>query len=154
MTNAYKELFDSATVGLWRTTINEGEFLNVNSAVASILGYDDTDDLSQYRSVDLYDQDVRNAFIDELRELQEIEDFEVCMKKKDGTPIWVAISAKIYPEKGYLEGSIRDISNKKKQEENFAPHLQKLSLLKQNIMKRLQENDFKDFSRNKAVKIV
>ena len=76
------------------------------------------------------------------------------MKKKDGTPIWVAISAKIYPEKGYLEGSIRDISNKKKQEENFAPHLQKLSLLKQNIMKRLQENDFKDFSRNKAVKIV
>lgn len=140
MTNEdYKELYDSATVGLWRTTIDEGLFINVNSAVAHILGYDDVEDLVGTKSSNLYERD---AFVEELKEIQEIENFEVCMEKKDGSFVWVSISAKIYPEKGYIEGSIRDISCQKRQEACFIPHLQKLSCLKQSIMNRLKQDDY------------
>lgn len=148
MTNEdYKELYNSARVGLWRTTIDEGKFINVNSAVADILGYDDVDDLAANRASDLYDRD---AFVDELKDLQEIEDFEVCMTKKDGSLVWVSICAKIYPEKGYIEGTIRDISDQKSQEACFIPHIQKLSSLKQNIMNRLKQEE--SYCQSKSLK--
>lgn len=153
MSDNYKELYDSAKVGLWRTTIDEGRFLNVNTAVAHILGYDDVEDLISHNATELYN---REPFIDELKEVEEVEDFQLCMSKKDGSPIWVSISAKIHPEKGYIEGSIRDINDQKIQEQRFIPHLQKLSSLNQCIMNRLQDDVAycHKTSRNKSLKIV
>lgn len=149
MTNEdYKELYDSATVGLWRTTINDGKFINANSAVADILGYDDIDDLMSQKTSDFYDRDI---FIEELEKLKEVNNFEICMRKKDGSSVWVSISAKIYPKKGYIEGSIRDITLQKQQTKNIIPHLQKLSSLKQNIIARLNEEE-PVFYQNTSVK--
>lgn len=154
MTNEdYKELYDSATVGLWRTAISDGRFLNLNSAVAHILGYDDIDDLAACNASHLYERTYdRQALIEELEELREVEDFEVCMKKKDGSPVWVAISAKIYPEKGYIEGSIRDITKEKETTDRFIPHLEKLSGIKENIKNRLQQ-DQREYAGNKSLRI-
>jgi PAS domain S-box-containing protein len=156
MTNDdYKELFDCATIGLWRTTIN-GTFINVNSYVAHILGYDSINDLKQHNAAVLYDSDKREEFVEQLKQFGEISNFEIRMRKKDQTTIWVSISAKIYPEKGYIEGSIQDISSRKNMEESFIPHLQTISSLKETIIQRIQDGDnvFKNLSRSKSLKTV
>jgi len=141
MTNEdYKELYNSAIIGLWRTSIDDGKFISANSAVAHIFGYDDVDDLVTDKFCNLK----------ELKDPQKNENFEVCLEKKDGSPVWVSISAKIYPEKDYIEGSIRDITEQKKHEINLVPHLQKLSSLKQNIINRLKQEDA--FHQSKSVK--
>lgn len=133
----YCDVYNSATIGLWRTTIADGKFLIANALTLKILGYDSLEDLQTKKASNLYD---RKKFIEELTELQEIKDFEARMSKKDGTQIWVAICAKIYPEKGYIEGSIQDISEKKRQEDIFIPHLEKIFSLKECIMNRLQND--------------
>lgn len=151
MTNEdYKELYNSATVGLWRTSISDGKFLNLNSAVANILGYDDVDDLAAHRASDLYEKIYdRQSLIEELEKLREVTDFEVCMKKKDGSPVWVSISAKMYPDKDYIEGSIRNITC---ETERIMPHLEKLSCLKENIIKKLKQDQL-EYAGNKSSKI-
>lgn len=145
----YKELYDSATVGLWRTTISDGKFININSAVANILGYDDVADLISCNAYHLYEKACdRQSLIEDLGKFLEIENFQVRMKKKDGSPIWVAISAKIYPEKGYIEGSIRDITKEKEMIDRFIPHLEKISSINEDIKNRLQQ-----YVVNKSLKI-
>jgi PAS domain S-box-containing protein len=138
MNDDYKNLYNGAPVGLWRTSIDTGKFLQANEATVNILGFRDFDDLSQYVSTDLYDQQARTNLIKELEEVQEISDFHVVMTRKDGRQITVSVSAKIHPDKGYLEGTIRDVSGVISLEAaSLIPHLEKMSLLKKHILERV-----------------
>ena len=133
--NEYKELFDSACVGLWRSDSN-GKIIAANTEVASILGFNDATDLLNHKIVD---ENIKN-----------VQDLEVCMKKKDGTDIWVSLSTKTCPEKGFIEGYIKDISEKKEQESQIFPYIEKLSEIKQKCLERLER--LKEVG-NKSVKI-
>ena len=141
----YKELCNSAPVGLWRTQIKDGKFLYANNAFLSILGFNSFQELSQYCSTDLYDKKIREEIVDHLNENQEIKDFKVFMKKQDGQEITVLLSAKIHPENGYIEGTLKDITNTISLEvAALIPHLEKISLLKQHIMERIENNSISD----------
>ena len=49
-----------------------------------------------------------------MNRIREINDFEACFSRKDGEEVWVRFSAKVYPERGYLEGIGYDITEEKK----------------------------------------
>jgi PAS domain S-box-containing protein len=80
------------------------------------MGYDDPEKLiqagiavSQYYSVER-----RAQFIKELREKGGVADFEANWILPGGRELDIAVSAKIFPEAGYLEGVIVDITERKK----------------------------------------
>lgn len=140
MTN-YDDLYNGVPVGLWRTNIVDGKFLHANDATLNILGFSSFEELSQYASADFYDRKVRDNLIKELLEVGEVTDLTFIMQKKDRTEITVSVSAKIFPDKGYLEGTIQDITGSISLEALCLPHLEKMSLLKQDIIKKINEDD-------------
>lgn len=140
MSGDYKELCNSAPVGLWRTQIKDGKFLFANDAFLDILGFSSFQELSQFCSTDLYDKKVRTEILEILNEAKEIKDFKVIMTGKNGYNVIVLLSAKIHPDKGYIEGTLKDITNLISFEAALIPHLEKISLLKQHILERIEEN--------------
>lgn len=139
MTN-YKELYNGAPVGLWRTRIDDGTFLDANEATVLILGYKSFEELSNCVTTDLYDPEVRKRLVEELKEVQEITDFQFAMRRKDGREITVSISAKINQEQGYIEGTIKDVTGTISLESaSLIPHLEKMSILKRDIINKIND---------------
>ncbi len=134
----YKDLYETAPVGLWRTHIDNGHFIHANEAAINILGFSDFDDLSTHSATDLYDAKEREELIQELRRHGEVSDFQVAMKRKDGKEIFVNLSAKLNEEKGYIEGTIRDMTGIISIKASaIIPHLEKMSELKKHILEKI-----------------
>jgi PAS domain S-box-containing protein len=114
----YRDIFHNSQVGLARTRASDGEFLEANDRMATMLGYKNRLELLDEfysASVYKYPQD-RKYMIETIKEYGEINDFEVNIYKKDGADIWVRYSAKLYPDEGYLDVVVIDITNEKKAE--------------------------------------
>ena len=91
----YRNLVDHAAYGIYRST-EAGQFLSVNPALASMLGYDDVDDLMGVDMArDLYvDASERRRLIDLYHERDRIASVEVGWRRKDGGQITVRLSGR------------------------------------------------------------
>lgn len=147
----YRRLYESAPVGLWQTSIDKGQFLSANKEACNILGYDSFEDLSTVLATDLYDTTVREDLLKYLLKVKEVKDYPVTMTRKDGKEISVLLSAKIYPDKGYIQGTIRDVTENISLESILAPHIQKMSILKQHIVQRLESSNYEQYTSSKTI---
>lgn len=139
MTNSdYKDMYDSAPIGLWRSGVQDGKLLSANQEMATILGYRDVDELSTYVERGHY-----NGFREALRQALnegDIQNLEVPLERKDGSEVWVSLSAQLHADKGYIEGSIRDISEDRVFALTIMPYIDKIKVLKQHIKQRLDQH--------------
>jgi len=111
----YRNLFDNAYVGIARASIRGGTILEANRKAAEILGYENVVDL-QGRSLifEVYaDKGNCEALLAEIFRNGKIEDFETRITRKDGEIIWIRYSGRAYPEQGYIEGVILEITAEK-----------------------------------------
>jgi PAS domain S-box-containing protein len=108
----YKELYQNARACLFRTRISDGLLLDFSRATTRLLGYTNRADYENSFSVTktYVDPQQRELLVETLKKNERVHGFEVQLKRKDGSPIWVAISAEIFPEKDYIEGAMQDIS--------------------------------------------
>ena len=111
----YRNIFSNAQVGIFRTRISDGKLLECNDSFARTYGYATSEEcMADYTSSERYtDPAAREKTVDALMERGEINDFEACFSRKDGEEVWVRFSAKVYPERGYLEGIGYDITEEK-----------------------------------------
>jgi PAS domain-containing protein len=138
----YKDLYEASPIGLWRTNIEDGKFIHANEAAVHILGFANFAELSHCVSKDLYDPAIRKQLVNKLKIESEINDFYVVMKRKDEQEITVVLSAKINLSKGYIEGTIRDVTGVINMEEaKLIPHLEKISSLREHILEKIKQND-------------
>ena len=116
----YRSIFENAVEGIFLVT-TDGQFINANPSMAQILGYASSEELCR-QVTDIEHQlyslpEQRDKVIRMLRKNETLADFEVSFRKKDGSNIWVSLSARaIYDENGELfmiEGFIVDISERK-----------------------------------------
>ncbi|MCG8435849.1 MAG: PAS domain S-box protein, partial [Gammaproteobacteria bacterium] len=116
----YQELFKNATEGIYQSH-PDGYFINVNPAMAQILGYSSARELME-TTRDIANQfyvspDVRLSLIEKLKNDGRFTNIEAQVYKKDGSRIWVSENSRaVYDEKGklrYLEGTIVDITSRK-----------------------------------------
>ncbi len=126
----YRSLFDGIPAGLYRST-PDGHFLDVNPAMAHMLGYPDREALLSVSVQDLYDNtDDRSHWMTRMKESGEIQAYEMRLHKYDGSPIWVENSARAVMDASgavlHYEGSLKDTTERretnaalKKSEENF-----------------------------------
>ena len=113
--NKYRQLIETLQDGVYRSS-HEGRFLEVNSAMVKILGYDSKEELL---AIDIPSQlyfvqeDRQSAALDE--KLIEMGVFR--LRKKDGSEIWVEDHGRhVVDDKGtilYHEGILRDITERK-----------------------------------------
>lgn len=108
----YRELFESSVDGIYKST-PEGKFIDVNIALVNMLGYDSKEELLGIDiKTDLY-FDIKDRELEQPDENQE-KNAKLMLRKKDGSPVWVADSGKVITDsKGnvlYHEGILRDVS--------------------------------------------
>jgi PAS domain S-box-containing protein len=129
----YRTLFDGVPVGLYRTT-PAGQFLDANLALVEMYGYPDRKELLATRLTDVYaDPDERVHWMVLMEDQGIVRDFEACVKRHDGTMIWVNDTARVVKdEQGdvlYYEGSQENITERKYAEEKlreYQEHLEEL----------------------------
>ncbi len=110
----YRSLYEYALSGLYRSRISDGKILLANKIVADILGYESVEELTkEFKFSEVYSTKKRLELIKILEQESTITDFEIEVKKKDGKKIDLIISAKIFPEDGYIEGAMIDITERK-----------------------------------------
>lgn len=122
----YRAIFENAVEGIFQSSL-EGELLAANPAFARMLGYDSPDELlSSVTNItrQLYVQpEVRSLFVEGIERDGVIRGFECELYRKDGSKIWVAMSARDIRdgETGarYYEGTVEDITEKKKVEQEL-----------------------------------
>ncbi len=122
----YRSIFDNAVEGIFQTTVN-GKFLTVNPAMAQMLGYKSPKELMaavQDVARQLYvNPSRRQEYAALLAEHGVVSGFECEFLRKDGTPIWVSLTARVIRNsKGEItnyEGTIENISPRKLVEEQL-----------------------------------
>ncbi|MDH4228007.1 MAG: PAS domain S-box protein [Deltaproteobacteria bacterium] len=114
----YREMFQNSLVGLSRTRASDGKLIEANERLASMFGYKNREEmLEQFYAPSAYARiEDRNYMVEHIKEHGQINDYEVFARKKDGSNIWVKYSAKLYPEKGYLDVVVVDITKEKEAE--------------------------------------
>lgn len=118
--NKYWMLFENIPVGLYWIA-PEGEILDLNPAMAQILGFQDRQDALGRNAREFYlDPSVREHSVELLRTDNSLRNFEFQLRRADGEVIWVQDNVRaVFDGDGqvaYYEGSLLDINRKKEEE--------------------------------------
>ncbi|MBI9086494.1 MAG: PAS domain S-box protein [Desulfobacterales bacterium] len=111
----YQSLFDNAQVALFRTGVSDGKLIEINRRYAQMAGYENVQDcMAEFNSSKAWtDPAGRDELVKILREKGHVNDYETEIIRRDGTPIWILFSATVFPEPGFIEGSIVEITDRK-----------------------------------------
>jgi PAS domain S-box-containing protein len=132
----FRQIFEDAPEGIYQTT-REGEILVLNPAGARMLGY-----ASSKESVATVSDSANDAWLNLgdrarysqlLEEQGEIDGFSCQLKRTDGTPIWVSLTARrVCGQDGqtlYYQGFMEDITERKAMEVDRVAKIRELHVL-------------------------
>ena len=129
----YRRIFENSKDMVFITSV-DGKFIDVNEAGVEILGYGSKERLLGTKSTHTYfDAEERPRFQGEIDQKGFVKDYEVRLKREDGTPVDALITASVRKDKegriiGY-EGIIKDISIRKRMEEGLIQRTKELEAL-------------------------
>jgi len=130
----FRNIFENATIGIYRTS-PEGEIIMSNPALVDMLGYETFDEL---RNINLEEggfapQYRRFDFKERIENEGSVKGLESGWTRKDGSTVFVRESARaVWDDEEnilYYEGTVEDISQRKKAEvelEKYQKHLEDL----------------------------
>ncbi|MFC1886879.1 PAS domain-containing protein, partial [Thermodesulfobacteriota bacterium] len=141
----YRNFFDNALVGMFRTRISDGKVLDCNDRFAINYGYKSREEcIDKFVVSDHYvDPGTRKRLMIHLRENGEINNFEAYFYRKDGAIIYVRFYARLYPERGYMEGVGFDITDQKLAEEALRKSEERYRTILESIEEAYFELDLK-----------
>ncbi len=115
----FRNLYSTALVGLYRTSIDGNETLAANPALYRQFGYDSLEQfMEESTPADIYvEPGRRETLMETLREQGKVDNFEFLGRRRDGSIRHFLLSGTLYEEPGYLEGAVLDITDRKQAEE-------------------------------------
>jgi diguanylate cyclase (GGDEF)-like protein/PAS domain S-box-containing protein len=143
----YKNFYNNALVGLFRTRISDGMYIEMNPKAAEQQGLPLDEIVGKIRAIDQYKKpSQRKELLEKLQKYGEVHDFETILALPNGKDKDIAISVKAYPEKDYMEGAVLDITNRKKAERKLKKLNKKLLKLvfKDSLTNTINKNPFVD----------
>jgi diguanylate cyclase (GGDEF)-like protein/PAS domain S-box-containing protein len=121
----YRLLFERNLAGVYRATL-DGRLLECNEAFARILGYSSRDEVLAHSAWDLFfNREDREASLARLKEKGSLTNFEVRVRRRDGTSLWALENETLIPGKDgadLVEGTLIDITERKMAEERIEFH--------------------------------
>lgn len=129
----YRLLFELNLAGVYRTTL-DGRILDCNESLAAMLGYASREEVMALRAQDLYLKKTdRDAFLRRLRKTGVLTNSEFCLKRKDGTPIYILENVTLVPDASgeltIIQGTAVDITERKHAEEALRESEQRYRVL-------------------------
>ena len=120
----YRRLFERNLAGVFRSTLS-GRILECNQAFARIFGYERPEELVDLHASDLYlKAEDRAAFVERIRAERTLVGYEAAFRRRDGSLVWTLENVTLVETDGggepeLLEGTMIDITERKKLEEQF-----------------------------------
>jgi diguanylate cyclase (GGDEF)-like protein/PAS domain S-box-containing protein len=112
----HRLLFERNLAGVYQNRL-DGRMLDCNEAMAAMLGYDSREEFLKLNARDLYfDPHERDAFTTAVLAGNGIRGVEVCLRRRDGRPVWLLESVHLLTNTGeapVLEGTVIDITDRK-----------------------------------------
>lgn len=122
LANPYRAFFENSTIGMYRSTA-DGRFVEVNVALATLLGYRDPTDLLGMvaDASDLYlDVAQRTLLLERLAGTPEGASLEYPLRRRDGRVIWVLEHGRAVRDASgeirYYEGTLLDVTDRRNTE--------------------------------------
>lgn len=115
----FRNLFENSQVGIFRSGLESGELLDANQRLLDMFGYDSAEQVIRHlfaRETYVVDQQ-RQHLLALLEEREEASSLEIKLKRRDGSNLWVLLSARLNEEEACVEGILTDITERKLQEE-------------------------------------
>jgi PAS domain S-box-containing protein len=132
--NKYRRIFEGSHDMIY-TTNWKGDIIDVNPAGVEMMGYRHKEELLQKISArELYrNPEDRERFLEAITSRGYVKDYEVDFARRDGTPLRVLISSRLYEDKESgdieYEGIIKDITRRKNNEEVINQRNRELSMI-------------------------
>jgi PAS domain S-box-containing protein len=126
----------------------KGKLVMVSRSAMSKMGYESVDELIGHSVLSLYmDPSRRDEYLQALQTQGYVDDYGVQLKKKDGSPLDVSVSSSYcFDDQGCpigIEGIIRDISERKRMEEELRCNEARYRLMADNIRDLIWTMDLK-----------
>lgn len=119
---AYRSLVQGASVGIYRSKL-DGQFLDANQALATMLGYNTPADVIALQSaLEMYANPAdRVPIVEALLKEGRVDDAEVRWKRRDGSPMTVRLNARAVRGPGEaidaVEVIVKDVTERLRQDE-------------------------------------
>ena len=130
----YKNLFDNSPIGIYRTG-PDGRILMANRSLLRMMGYSSSNTLASLEAEKgLYEPTyLRKRFLNRLRRDGRVQGFEAAWRRPDRPTIFVRENARATRAQDgsilYFEGTVEDMSARKKAEEDIHSYQQQLRSL-------------------------
>ena len=131
----YRNIFMNSQTGLFRTEIETGIMLEANDSMARFAGFENREALlsSNFNIAERYvHPDARKKMLAIIREQGQCDNYETRFRRNDGSVIWIRLSTKLVPDKGWLEGVAEDITAGKLAEDALRESEEKYRILFEN----------------------
>lgn len=140
----YRRFFDTSLDCTFITS-KDGTIIDANDVSLSLFGYSDREDLFKTNIVNLYaNAGDREIFIDLLKKKGAAKEYPVVLKKKDGALLHCIVTAVLIKgpdnEITGIQGTVRDISEKKKSEDKINKANEQLSIM----VRQLEAQQFRN----------
>nr|WP_322711273.1 PAS domain S-box protein [Nostoc sp. ChiSLP03a]MDZ8212475.1 PAS domain S-box protein [Nostoc sp. ChiSLP03a] len=114
----FRNIFENSQVGIFRARLSDGLFLDANQRFANLFGFDSPEEvIGLLHGVDCYvNPSDRQQALKLLNRDGKLQNFEVQLRKRDGTLFWALYSARPNVADQCMEGVIADISDRKRAE--------------------------------------
>jgi PAS domain S-box-containing protein len=124
----FMSIAEASPVGMGVVGVPDGEYLYINPAYEQYTGYDKDELLNNKSLVIYFDINDRDRILKKLKEDNFVLNYEVRLKRKDGSPFWTMSSIRPikYFDKPALLGSFIDITKRKEAEEALRKSEQRL----------------------------
>lgn len=143
--DTYRLLFENNIAGVFRSILDpatrEVKRIECNDAYAGILGYASHEELLADRATKttFAFEEERNKYINELRKKKKLVNYETRRLRKDGKLVWILTNASLRKMEGsdkmLLEGTVADITSRKKAEEEMRIAHRKLRAMASEIVR-------------------
>lgn len=139
-----QRILDNLQDGFFRATL-DGRFLMINPRMARIYGFDSVDEMYQTTAQNMYaDPQDRVALFAQLKAEGHVTSFVCQAKRRDGSLIWTSMHVQyLYNDAGEpigTEGLIRDITERRRMEQEIEKQHESLRETNEVLKKRLEQS--------------
>ncbi len=117
----YKDIFNNAQVGIFVASIEDGSILNANKRMASIMGYENDQELIKYFNIkDCYtNEEDRNKILSLLQSGTGLSNHAIKIQDKNGRSTYLEVSAKFDLDNMLVSGVAEDITKRMAMQEEL-----------------------------------
>lgn len=132
--DTYHDLLSNVGVGLFRSRASDGKLLECNEQFAHILGYETIGEcLANYSASDLHPDAGTHEQVLASAKATSTSNIDVCITGRDGSAIWVRISARFNQEEDCVDGVVVNITKEKRAEEALGATERRYRLFTENL---------------------